>query len=70
MHSGQGFGPTREDEKLHLVELCAGSHRLTDSALEFGLAAMAFDVTKWHFFMVLSSNLMLLIEMGNRHWML
>ena len=49
MRSGQGFGPPREDEKLHLVELCAGSHRLTYSAVEFGLSALALDVTS-HFF--------------------
>lgn len=47
MRFGRGFGPTREDEKLHLLELCAGSHRLTDSALEFGLSALALDVTSY-----------------------
>ena len=31
-------------DKLHLLEVCAGSHRLTDTALEYGLQAVALDV--------------------------
>lgn len=37
-----GFGDP--DAPLHVLELCAGAHRITDVALEYGLCALAMDV--------------------------
>lgn len=41
-----GIGEVNPDAKLQFLELCAGSHRLTDCAMEYGLAAHAFDAPK------------------------
>jgi hypothetical protein len=40
-----GFGPATESEHLHLLELCAGSHRISDAASEYGLNALPMDVS-------------------------
>ena len=40
-----GFGEIDEMMHLHFLELCAGSHRLSDVAAEFNLRALAMDVT-------------------------
>ena len=40
------FWQPSEEEKLHFLELWAGSHRLADTALEYGYNALAMDVTK------------------------
>ena len=37
------FGAVPDDKQLHFLELCAGSHRLTDVAGEYGLSALAMD---------------------------
>ena len=39
-----GLDVPDETEKLQFLELCAGSHRLTDAALEYGYSALAMDV--------------------------
>lgn len=40
----RGFGDVTADQQLHFLEICAGSHRLTDSAIEHGMNAHAMDV--------------------------
>lgn len=39
------YGVVHPEDHLHFLELCAGSHRLTDCALDLGLKAHAMDVT-------------------------
>ena len=46
-HLARGFGTTDDDRALHFVEVCAGSHRLTDAALDCGLKGHALDVPYW-----------------------
>lgn len=41
----RGYGDTPRQQGLHFLELCAGSHHLTDVALEFGLQAHAMDAS-------------------------
>lgn len=41
-----GLGEPSHDERLHFLELCAGSHRMTDCMLEYGLFAHAMDATQ------------------------
>ncbi len=53
-------------EHLHFLELCAGSHRLTDVALEFGMRALAMDAS--HLQLVLIVNLILNGEVANRYF--
>lgn len=45
-HCRPGFGEPSHGERLHFLELCAGAHRLTDTACEFGLNALAMDVPR------------------------
>ena len=41
----QGFGDVEVGAQLNFLELCAGSHRLADVALEFGLKSLAMDAS-------------------------
>lgn len=45
----QGYGPAEDaGPPLHLLELCAGKHRITDAAVEYGLSALPMDVFRLH----------------------
>lgn len=41
----RGLGDVTEEQQLHFLEICAGSHRLTDAAIEHGMNAHAIDVS-------------------------
>ena len=41
----RGYGATEPQQTLDFLEVCAGSHRITSAAAEFGLRATALDDT-------------------------
>ena len=41
----RGYGSTEPQQALDFLEVCAGSHRITSAAAEFGLRATALDDT-------------------------
>lgn len=41
-----GFGEVGEDQALLLLEVCAGVHRITAAAEEFGMPALAMDAPR------------------------
>ena len=40
-----GYGETEQDNRLDVLEVCAGSHRLADAAAEYGMRSTALDET-------------------------
>lgn len=48
-HFISGYGVVDEENHLHFLEICAGSHRLTDCALDLGLKAHAMDDPCLHY---------------------
>lgn len=38
-----GLGVVDERDRLHFVELCAGSHCMTDAMIEFDIESFAYD---------------------------
>lgn len=38
-----GLGVVDEHDRLHFVELCAGSHCMTDAMIEFDIESFAYD---------------------------
>lgn len=44
--ASQGYGEIADDEGLMLLEVCAGVHRITSAAQEFGMSALAMDAPR------------------------
>ena len=51
-----GFGEVDQKMHLHFLELCAGSHRLSDVAMEYKLRALAMDVSRFQVFLIETSQ--------------
>lgn len=58
-----GFGEVDQKMHLHFLELCAGSHRLSDVAMEYRLRALAMDVPGLEVFLIESQNLHRKVDM-------
>lgn len=39
-----GYGVTPAENQLQFLEICAGSHRITDAGQEYGIRGLAMDV--------------------------